>query len=144
MGISIIHLGLIISTYPESFVPSFMVVPREKDAVISQQPFLNSATINTNDISLYSTKRFHFQLVQKSICLVRSEHFGKLLRSRKLMGRFWYFADRASQYIYLNTNQLDALNFIMSSFHASTCFEHNCSSSGGQNCIIQHLVSSHL
>ena len=46
--------------------------------------------------------------------------------------------------IYLNINQLDALNFIMSLFHASTCFEHKCSSSGGQNCTIQHLVSSHL
>ena len=57
---------------------------------------------------------------------------------------FWYFADRASQYIYLNINQLDALNFIMSLFHASTCFGHKCSSSGGQNCTIQSLVSSHL
>ena len=37
----------------------------------------------------------------------------------------WYFADSASQYIYLNINQLDALNFIMSLFHASTCFEHH-------------------
>ena len=54
-----------------------------------------------------------------------------------------YFADRASQYIYLNINQLDALNFIMSLFHDSTCFEHKCSSSGGQNCTIQSLVSSH-
>ena len=35
--------------------------------------------------------------------------------------------------IYLNINQLDALNFIMSLFHASTCFEHTCLSSGGQN-----------
>jgi len=35
---------------------------------------------------------------------------------------FIYFADRASQYIYLNINQLDALNFIMSLFHASTTF----------------------
>ena len=43
--------------------------------------------------------------------------------------------------IYLNINQLDALNFIMSLFHASTCFEHTCSSSRGQNCIIQSLVS---
>ena len=41
-------------------------------------------------------------------------------------------------------NQLDALNFIISVFQASTCFEHMCSSSGGQNCIIQSLVSSHL
>ena len=46
--------------------------------------------------------------------------------------------------IYLNINQLDALNFIMSLFHTSTCFEHKCSSSGGQNFIIQSLVSSHL
>ena len=34
--------------------------------------------------------------------------------------------------LFLNINQLDALNFIISSFHASTCFEHMCSSSGGQ------------
>jgi len=33
--------------------------------------------------------------------------------------------------------------FTISLFHASTCFEHMCSSSGGQNCIIQPLVSSH-
>ena len=89
---------------------------------------------------------------------------------------FWRFADRASQYIYLNINQLDALNFIMGLFHASTYFEHmcsssggqklyyttfgittpiggrpvqrlrnfTCSSSGGQNCTIQPLISSHL
>ena len=30
-------------------------------------------------------------------------------------------------YLFLNINQLDALNFIMSLFHASTCFEHMCS-----------------
>ena len=43
-------------------------------------------------------------------------------------------------------NQLDAQNFCftISLFHASTCFEHLCSSSGGQNCIAQPLVSSHL
>ena len=57
---------------------------------------------------------------------------------------FLYFADRASQYIYLNIKQLNALNFIMSLFHASTCFEHKCSPSGGQNCTIQSLVSSQL
>ena len=43
-------------------------------------------------------------------------------------------------------NQLDAQNFCftISLFHASTCFEHMCLSSGGQNCITQTLVSSHL
>jgi len=42
--------------------------------------------------------------------------------------------------------QFDAQNFwfTISLFHTSTCFEHMCSSSGGQNCIIQPLVSSHL
>jgi len=33
--------------------------------------------------------------------------------------------------------------FTVSLFHASTRFEQMCSSSEGQNCIIQHLVSSH-
>ena len=39
-------------------------------------------------------------------------------------------------YIYIYINQLDAQNFCftISLFHASTCFEHMCSSSGGQNC----------
>jgi len=43
-------------------------------------------------------------------------------------------------------NQLDAQNFCfrINLFHASTCFEHVCSSSGGQKCITQPLVSSHL
>ena len=42
-------------------------------------------------------------------------------------------------------NQLDAQKFCftISLFHASTCFDHMCSSSGGQNCITQPLVSSH-
>ena len=43
-------------------------------------------------------------------------------------------------------NQLDAQNFCftISLFHASTCFEHMCSSSGDQNCITEPLVSSPL
>ena len=42
--------------------------------------------------------------------------------------------------------QLDAqiFCFTISLFHASTCFEHMCSSSRGQNCITQPLASSHL
>jgi len=42
-------------------------------------------------------------------------------------------------------NQLDAQNFCftVSLFHASTCFEHMFSSSGGQNFITQPLVLSH-
>jgi len=43
-------------------------------------------------------------------------------------------------------NQLDARNFCFTIrlFHASTCFEHMWSTSGGQNCITQPLVSSHV
>ena len=37
---------------------------------------------------------------------------------------FFYFADRASQHIYLNINQIEALNFIISLLHASTCSKH--------------------
>ena len=46
--------------------------------------------------------------------------------------------------LFINIHQLDALNFIITLFQASTCFEHMCSSSGGQNCIIQSLVLLHL
>jgi len=56
--------------------------------------------------------------------------------------RHSFLTSELDRFIYLNINQLDALNF-MSLFHASTCFEHKSSSSGGQNCTIQHLVSSH-
>ena len=35
--------------------------------------------------------------------------------------------------LFININELDALNFIISFFQASTCFEHMRSSSGGQN-----------
>ena len=48
-----------------------------------------------------------------------------------------------SIYLFLNINQLDALNFRISLLQACTCLEHMCSSSGGQNCIIQSLLSSH-
>ena len=34
--------------------------------------------------------------------------------------------------LFININQLDALNFTISLFQASTCFEHMCSSLGGQ------------
>ena len=36
--------------------------------------------------------------------------------------------------LFLNINQLDALNFIISLFQASTCFEHMCSSSSLNLC----------
>ena len=50
----------------------------------------------------------------------------------------------SNEYLFININQLDALNFIISLFQAPTCFGHMCSPSGEQNCIIQSLVSSDL
>ena len=47
-------------------------------------------------------------------------------------GRWNRVITKMAIYLFLNINQLDALNFIISLFHASTCFEHMCSSSGGQ------------
>ena len=55
--------------------------------------------------------------------------------------KYWY-REGLRTYLF-NIKQFDALNFIVSLFQASTCFEHMCSSSGGQNCIIQSLVSVH-
>ena len=44
------------------------------------------------------------------------------------------------KYIFININQPDALNFIISLFQASTCFKHMCSLSGGQNCNLIILI----
>jgi hypothetical protein len=43
-------------------------------------------------------------------------------------------------------NQIDVQKFCftLGLFHASTCFEHMCLSSGGQNCITQPLVLTNL
>ena len=39
--------------------------------------------------------------------------------------------------LFLNINQFDAINLIISLFQASACFEHMCLSSGGQNLVHQ-------
>jgi len=49
----------------------------------------------------------------------------------------YQYVKHTQKKVYLhNFNQLDAQNVCskISSFHASTCFEHMCLSSGGQNC----------
>ena len=79
------------------------------------------------DFSLRTHPKFRFPNP-----VFRWHQTARLLSDKYSLFLYIYFADRASQYIYLNINQLDALNFIMSLFHASTCFEHMCSSSGGQ------------
>ena len=73
------------------------------------------------------------------------ERFGDGTSERSItFDSFCQLRAKTKCHLFLNINELDALNFIISLFQASTCFEHMCSSSGGQNCIIQSLVSSHL
>ena len=48
-----------------------------------------------------------------------------------------------SIYLFININQLDAPNFIISLFQASTCFEHMCSTSGGQKLYILYRLWYH-
>ena len=57
--------------------------------------------------------------------------------------KFFCFADRAFSIFILVINQLDAqiFCFTISLFHASTCSEHMCSSSGGQFCVSSWLIT---
>ena len=54
--------------------------------------------------------------------------------------------DDTNRFLFISVfSQLDAQNLFHNKFfHASTCFEHMCKTSGGHNCITQPLVSSHL
>ena len=45
---------------------------------------------------------------------------------------YFQLMHKFKEHLFTNINQLDALNFIISLFQASKCFEHMCSSSGGQ------------
>ena len=77
------------------------------------------------------------------VCSVKGSYsHNKLIISTKVN----YFTTELTvhQYLFINIKQLDALNFIISLFQPCTCYEYMCSSSGGQNCILQSLVSSHI
>ena len=71
----------------------------------------------------FQKKKIDIYSLVKNYCALNEG--GSPLIRLYLFVLFWHFADRASQYIYLSINQLDALNFIMSLFHAlhvsSTC-----------------------
>ena len=100
--------------------------------------------IHTWKVSMKSISQFprkHFQWIVNLI--LRHKKF--LCVKRNVERHFLIFCwPCISIYLFININQLDALNFIISLFQVSTCFEHMCLSSGGQNCIIRSLVSSYL
>ena len=64
-------------------------------------------------------RRFTVEIV-KNFCLDRS---------KQMLIFCW---PCISIHLFININQLNALNFVLSLFQAPTCFEHMCSSSGGQ------------
>ena len=76
--------------------------------------------------------RAHALIIRQSKLLYTASHYISLYLT-------------ISHYISL-FNQLDEQNLFHSEvlFHGYTCFEHMRSSPGGQNCITQPLVSSHL
>ena len=73
------------------------------------------------------------------VCNIREFRFSssciRFVKARKALMKIFviYYLQRTLLVcLFLNINQLDALNSIISLFQASTCFEHMCSSSGGQ------------
>ena len=83
----------------------------------------------SDKIKGYGTWRpiYIFDHISLSFFLAWKYFRAKVVEKLETRILFWCFADRASPYIYRSINQFDALNFIMSLFHASTCFEHVCS-----------------
>jgi len=77
----------------------------------------------------------------------------KILTNKEIYARVKKktYCNRDNKFCISVINQPDAQNFCftISLLHASTCFEHMCSSSGGQNCITQppddeHMCSKHV
>ena len=95
-------------------------------------------------------KKSRLKLVDKPFCalcvMCRPEDGDLLLKHVAINGNFDVLLTVHLSIFISVINQLDARNFCfkISLFHASTCFEHMCSSSGGQNCFTQPLVSSHI
>jgi len=109
--------------------------------------------------------KIHLIITQKNLFILHRKHTSTLSYKISWLKRFWdalplpvkimrntknKFFDvllTAHLSIFISViNQLDAQNFCftISLFHASTSIEHTCSSSEGQNCITQPLVSSFL
>jgi len=86
-------------------------------------------------------KRGYWQLKEEALY-----HALWRLSSRRICGRVVKQTNNNFRKFISVIKQLDTQNvcFTISLFHASTCFEHMCSSSRGQNCITQPLVSSYI
>ena len=56
-----------------------------------------------------------------------SSHWSKITKIIKIIKiQFYKYEHMVVKFTFLNINQLDALNFIISLFQASTCFKHMC------------------
>jgi len=98
-----------------------------------------SSTLHPNTHYVFATYTFlTTTLLHVSVCYAPSSGRTSYICSQLFLTFCWP--------VILVINQLDAQNFCLpiSLFHASPCFVHMCSTSGGQNCITQPLVSSNL
>ena len=107
----------------------------DNDALVlgSSAELVRRSTPKDNELSDKQHEDLKYEINVLSDCLVGVtclENFNILLTVH--LSIFIYYI-----------NQLDALNFIISLFQASTCFEHHVLIVRRANCIIQSLVSSH-
>ena len=121
----IINIRLVASCWFLSLHPAFMMHGHKS----LKWGFRNACLRRMNDKRKEGIRE---ETVVTELGEVREEMLNLMIQTRHIRSLF------------TNINQLDALNFMISLFQASTCFGHMYSSSGGQNCVIQSLVSSHL
>ena len=98
--------------------------------------FFSTARFQNNDLGVgnFESKFSSFSLFVKEVITVGFIFFFYILLTVHLN----------IKYLFININQLGALNFIISLFQASTCFEDHVLIVRRANCIIQSLVLSHL
>jgi len=148
------HHDILFQKGPSLIFENFQTCPSLKNRVFTK--------INIEgDLSPYLTNLMHKICLKISFisCLYMFRAHVLIIRRSKFCALSWLNTEinilrctvsKTSKYtvqlVATVINQLDAQSFwfTISLSHASTCFEHMCSSSGGQNCITQPLVSSHL
>jgi len=123
--------------------------PRPNSWTILFKIYLNVILSSTSRSTEYSVAlAFSDYIFVQSSCFSRTFYMSRLTNPHWRRNHIRYFGVLLTVHlsIFISViNQIDAQNFCftVSLFHASTCFEHMCLSSGGQDCITQHLVSSH-
>ena len=126
-----------------------------KESPVSQVPSLvipKSATVSHPNTHVFVSLKILHTKITRATRILCSQYYGKTKQlsavrecphvsaSQVVFGEKHVASDPprfpgcygGGQKSVWNINQLDALNFIISLFQASTCFKNTCSSSGGQ------------